>query len=243
MQSINNLKKVKTVFSSPFEYKHLEIKDASFVELEFGANLTGTVFIELKSTGTLDFIVNLAEKADILIHLLIVSDDLKIKINLNTVGIKSKLQFNLLTVTNNAQSVDVDLTATNRAKNSEIYTSGLAVATQQSYVRLNYIGQIENKMAKSKHFEKLKGFIKDNAKMELNPILEIKEFDVEAGHSAASGNINADTLFYLNSRGIDKNTAERIILNGFVEPFFNIIPDEKIQKKYLNELGDKLWTQ
>ncbi len=243
MQNIDNLKKVKTVFSSPFEFKHLEIKDASFIELEFDAILTGTVFIELKSTGTLDFIVNLAEKADILIHLFLVSDNLKAKINLNTVGIKSRLQFNLLTVTNNAQAVDVNLTATNRAKNSEIYTSGLAVATQQSYVRLNYIGQIENKMAKSKHFEKLKGFIKDNAKMELNPILEIKEFDVEAGHSAASGNINADTLFYLNSRGIDKNTAERIILNGFVEPFFNIIPDEKIQKKYLNELGDKLWNQ
>ncbi len=243
MQSINNLKKVKTVFSSPFEFKHLEIKDASFVELEFSANLTGTVFIELKSTGILDFIVNLAEKADILIHLFLISDNLKTKINLNTLGIKSKLQFYLLTVTNKTQSVDVDLTATNRAKNSEIYTSGLAVATQESYIRLNYIGQIENKMAKSKHFEKLKGFIKDNAKMELNPILEIKEFDVEAGHSAASGNINADTLFYLNSRGIDKNTAERIILNGFVEPFFKIIPDEKLKENYLKELSVKLWSQ
>lgn len=243
MQSIINLKKVKTVFSSSFEFKHLEIKDASFVELEFGANLTGTVFIELKSAGILDFNVNLAGKSDILIHLFIVSDNLKIKINLNTTGIKSKLQFNLLTVTNKTQSVDVDLTATNRAKNSEIYTSGLAVATQESYVRLNYIGQIENKMAKSKHFEKLKGFIKDNAKMELNPILEIKEFDVEAGHSAASGNINADVLFYLNSRGIDKNTAERIILYGFVEPFLKIIPDEKIQQNYLKQLSAKLWNQ
>ena len=243
MKSINNLEKIKTVFNSPFKFKHLVIKDASFVELEFGANLTGTVFIELKGAETLDFIVNLAEKADILIHLFLVSDNLKTKINLNATGIKSKLQFNLLTVTNKTQSVDVDLTATNRAKNSEIYTSGLAVATQESYVRLNYVGQIENKMAKSKHFEKLKGFIKDSAKMELNPILEIKEFDVEAGHSAASGNINTDTLFYLNSRGIDKNTAERIILNGFVEPFFNVIPDKKIQENYLKELSGKLWNR
>ena len=239
MQSIN--KKVKTVFNTSFAFKHLEIKDATFVELDFDANLTGTVFIKVESTGALDFIVNLAEKTDILIHLFLMSNNLKAKINLNTVvGLKSKLQFNLLTVANKTQSVDVDLTATNHAKNSEIYTSGLAVATQDSYVRLNYIGQIENKMAKSKHFEKLKGFIKDNAKMELNPILEIKEFDVEAGHSAASGNINADTLFYLNSRGIDKTTAERIILNGFVEPFFKIIPDKKIQEDYLIELSDKL---
>ncbi len=243
MQSINNLKKVKTVFNTSFEFKHLEIKDANFVELDFDANLTGTIFIKVESIGTLDFIVNLAEKTDILIHLFLMSDNLKAKINLNTVGIKSKLQFNLLTVANKTQSVDVDLTASNRAKNSEIYTSGLAVATQDSYVRLNYIGQIENKMAKSKHFEKLKGFIKDNAKMELNPILEIKEFDVEAGHSAASGNINADTLFYLNSRGIDKITAERIILNGFVEPFFKVIPDKKIQEDYLIKLSDKLWNQ
>ena len=242
MQKATSKKNLNIHFDSSLNFKHLEISDAGFVVLNFDRNTKGAVFVSLKSEGELDFNVNLAENVDVIVNLFLTSNNLKTKLNLKTNGVKSKLEFNLLSVTNEKQAIDVDLTATNLAKHSEIHTSGLAVATQNSYIRLNFVGQIENQMAKSKHFEKLKGFIKDNAKLELNPILEIKEFDVEAGHSAASGNINEDTLFYLNSRGIDKSTAERLILNGFIEPFFKIIPDEEIQKKYLKGLAEKLWS-
>ncbi len=57
------------------------------------------------------------------------------------------------------------------------------------------------------------------------PTLEIEANDVRASHGSTTSRINADQLFYLQSRGLDAVTARRMIVNGFVAPVLQRVPE------------------
>lgn len=59
----------------------------------------------------------------------------------------------------------------------------------------------------------------DEAKMgDDTPALEILERDVKAGHAATVGKVDEVMLFYLMSRGLSKKQAEKLLVDGFIEP-------------------------
>ena len=62
----------------------------------------------------------------------------------------------------------------------------------------------------------------------------IGENSTTAIHSSTIGNIDEDSLFYLMSRGIDYNTAVKLIVKGFIISNINIDEDKK--KDILNIL-------
>ena len=49
------------------------------------------------------------------------------------------------------------------------------------------------------------------------PKLEIENNDVKASHAATVGKIDEDQLFYLSSRGVDSEEAEKLIVEGFLK--------------------------
>ncbi len=66
------------------------------------------------------------------------------------------------------------------------------------------------------------------------PELEIYAEDVKCTHGATVGQLDNESLFYLRSRGIEKNAANRMLLRGFEEEVYNKIEDEKI-KQYIRQ--------
>ncbi len=50
------------------------------------------------------------------------------------------------------------------------------------------------------------------------PELEIYNDDVRCSHGSSTGQINEEALFYMQQRGIDKNDAIAMIINGFIQP-------------------------
>lgn len=59
----------------------------------------------------------------------------------------------------------------------------------------------------------------DDAKMgDDTPALEILEPDVKAGHAATIGKVDEQMLFYLMSRGLKRKQAEKLLIEGFIEP-------------------------
>ena len=59
----------------------------------------------------------------------------------------------------------------------------------------------------------------DEAKMgDDTPALEILERDVKAGHAATVGKVDEQMLFYLMSRGLARKQAEKLLIEGFVNP-------------------------
>lgn len=59
--------------------------------------------------------------------------------------------------------------------------------------------------------------LSENAKADSIPNLEIEANDVKCGHAASVGPVEAETLFYLMSRGIPEKEAERLIVFGFFQ--------------------------
>ena len=68
------------------------------------------------------------------------------------------------------------------------------------------------------------------------PTLEIEEDDVKAGHAGATGPIDKEQLFYLQSRGLAARQAEAIIAEGFLEQVISKISDMVIREKVMQEL-------
>ena len=58
--------------------------------------------------------------------------------------------------------------------------------------------------------------LSDQARSDANPILLIDENDVTAGHAASIGQVDPEDMYYLMSRGLDKATAERLVVRGFL---------------------------
>jgi Fe-S cluster assembly protein SufB/Fe-S cluster assembly protein SufD len=57
-----------------------------------------------------------------------------------------------------------------------------------------------------------------DAKSDSIPGLEIFTNDVKATHSASVAQIDEEQIFYLNTRCLSHSEAERVIVEGFLEP-------------------------
>ena len=71
-------------------------------------------------------------------------------------------------------------------------------------------------------------------KSTIKPNLLIDNFDIESSHSAYIGKFKDEVLFYLQSRGISKKVANRLLLNSFL--LFKD-SDEKIVEDFKKEIN------
>ncbi|ELZ46264.1 SufBD protein [Halorubrum distributum JCM 9100] len=60
--------------------------------------------------------------------------------------------------------------------------------------------------------------LSDDAEADASPKLIIHNHDTEASHSATVGQVDAEDLFYLESRSIDSRTARNMLVEGFFVP-------------------------
>ena len=66
--------------------------------------------------------------------------------------------------------------------------------------------------------------LSERAWAESVPDLEIENNDVRCSHASTVGPIDADQRFYLESRGVPSDVAERLILSGFFEDVISRLP-------------------
>ncbi len=84
----------------------------------------------------------------------------------------------------------------------------------------------------------------DEAKMgDDTPALEILEPDVKAGHAATIGKVDEQMVFYLMSRGLTRNQAERMIIEGFIGPVRQMLNAKRLTTNAkIQALDVKLWS-
>ena len=63
------------------------------------------------------------------------------------------------------------------------------------------------------------------------PIILCGEDDISAEHGSTIGKLSPEMLFYMNSRGIDQNTAERLLTRAKISAAAANIPDESIREE------------
>ena len=66
------------------------------------------------------------------------------------------------------------------------------------------------------------------------------EDDVEGNHSTASGKVDANSLFYIMSRGLSYKEAVKLIVKSNFNKIIQRIKDEETRKMVLDEIDRRL---
>jgi len=81
--------------------------------------------------------------------------------------------------------------------------------------------------------------LSDDARADSIPNLEIRANDVRCSHGATVAPLDEDEIFYLQSRGLERPEATKIIVDGFFEPILIRIPLESIQERLRDFIDHK----
>jgi len=84
--------------------------------------------------------------------------------------------------------------------------------------------------------------LSERAHADTLPGLEIEAHEVRCTHGATAGQIDADQVFYLMSRGLPYDLAEKLIVDGFFEPVMDRIPMESVRQEMQEFVSSKLET-
>jgi FeS assembly protein SufB len=114
--------------------------------------------------------------------------------------------------------------------NAETLVKG--VLTDESRVEFGGMIRIQPKAQQTASFLSAHTLLLGNrCRAEAIPGLEIGANDVRASHGATTGQIDQEQLFYLMTRGIAREEAQRIIVQGFFEPVLQRIPLESLRTR------------
>ena len=80
--------------------------------------------------------------------------------------------------------------------------------------------------------------LSEDAEVDSKPSLMIYADDVQCAHGATAGQIDAQTLFYLRSRGIGLETASRMLVQAFAREIVDTVRPETL-RNYLESLFDR----
>jgi Fe-S cluster assembly scaffold protein SufB len=115
------------------------------------------------------------------------------------------------------QKMDVNTEIVNASKGSAGILESKAVLSDNSVCMLKGFATIEEGATGSRSLVKESSLLMDNtARIESIPGMAIREDDVKATHSASTAPIDEENLFYLLSRGVDRNSAMKLMVDGFI---------------------------
>lgn len=172
-----------------------------------------------------------------------VSDVLNAKMHVDLVGEGAEVNLRAVAVSSDENDQTVDVLIIHKASNTSGTMTNIGIANKKGRIVLNGVEKIEKGMKNSNAFQTLKGIItSDDAYVEVNPILLIDEHDIKAGHGATIGKIEEEQLYYLQSRGLNKIEAEKLIINGFLQPVIDEIDDEPLRERFVNLVNSRIWS-
>ena len=74
--------------------------------------------------------------------------------------------------------------------------------------------------------------LSDNARINTKPVLEIYNEDVQCTHSATSGRLDEEKLFYIQSRGIRESDAMNILIQSFASELVEKIKNSQMKRTF-----------
>ncbi|MNJ56321.1 FeS cluster assembly protein SufD [compost metagenome] len=138
----------------------------------------------------------------------------------------------VIAIGSGSQKMNYTTRAVHFGKNSDSQMITRAVMREQATAIINGVTKIEHGATKANGEQTEKVLmLSPKARGDANPILLIDEDDVTAGHAASVGQVNPEQIYYLMSRGITKEEAERLIIYGFLAPVVADIPLEQLQQQ------------
>tara|TARA_X000000368_G_scaffold392909_1_gene358165 strand:- start:644 stop:1909 length:1266 start_codon:yes stop_codon:yes gene_type:complete len=150
-----------------------------------------------------------------------------LSVNLN--GQNAKCNINSLSISNDKQHVDNNIVVNHNSPNtfsSQFVKSILFDSSSGVFNGRTVVKEDAQKIIAHQTNKNL--LLSNTAKMNSNPQLEIYADDVKCSHGSTTGEIDDDSLFYIQSRGIPKSEAIKLIVNGFANEAIKDIPNQEV---------------
>ncbi len=108
-------------------------------------------------------------------------------------------------------------------------------------------GTYQGKIYVTKDAQKTDGYqlskalvLSENSAFNSKPELEIYADDVKCSHGSTTGNIDQNSIFYLMSRGLSKEQANKMLVEGFLNEAIETITEPNIQSLISKLFIDKI---
>ena len=148
---------------------------------------------------------------------------------------KSKNYINSIYYGKEDKVIDINYHVKNIGKKTESYINVEGALDDKS--KKNFKGTIDFiEGSTSSIGEEIENCIllSDTSKSRSLPMLLCHEEDVNGAHGVSSGKIDSDKLFYLMTRGFNKEEASKILVIASFNKIINNIKDEKTEKEILD---------
>lgn len=213
--AINDLK-INVTKSSDLEIE-IDLKEDS--KLNFNINVEENVILNLNiitkgKLGKIQYKYTLNENSVCNVFKFQNINSIKEMVIANLNGINADFEYNFKTISNNKETYDYHIfhnsknTISNIKNNAVCIDDGNVIYQVSSFVPKNITGCIVNQNNRIINLT--------NNKCEIKPNLYIDTSDVEASHSALIGKFSDEEMFYIQSRGIDYDSALKLLITGFL---------------------------
>ena len=159
----------------------------------------------------------------------------------NLIGDSSSVNARTVTVGRGKQTQNFTAKTVHVGLDTDGQISQRGVLSGKTTAIFNAIGEIDNGATRANAEQESRVLmLSGDARGDANPILLIDEDDVTAGHAASVGRVDDMQLYYLQSRGISKEEAERLVIHGFLAPVVSELPIETIKNQLTQLIEGKL---
>lgn len=156
-------------------------------------------------------------------------------------GRGSHASIKAVAVSSGRQVQGVNTSVTNYASHSVGHILQHGVILERGTLTFNGIGHIiKGAKGADAQQESRVLMLSDQARSDANPILLIDENEVTAGHAASIGQVDPEDMYYLMSRGLDRATAERLVIRGFLGAVITEIPIKSVRDEMIAVIDQKL---
>ncbi|HEL1118710.1 Fe-S cluster assembly protein SufD [Streptococcus equi] len=157
------------------------------------------------------------------------------------IGQGSQADVKVVAASSGRQVQGIDTRVTNYGKHTVGHILQHGVILERGTLTFNAIGHIiKGAKGADAQQESRVLMLSDQARSDANPILLIDENEVTAGHAASIGQVDPEDMYYLMSRGLDQETAERLVIRGFLGAVVAEIPVPSVRQDIVTALDDKL---
>ena len=261
---INSNNSENFILNNPKVFINIDSKS----RLEFIENHYGNKNSKYTSNNVLEIKIN--NQSDLKHYRLLEESENAIHTNTTRVYIDEKSKFKSFAFSKGAQMARYDLKVSMPHENSEVELNGLYCTSGKQHLdnyinldhiaphcisRINYKGILDGEShaifggtvlvregaIKTDSRQTDKNLVlSPKAEIDSKPSLFIYVDDVMAGHGATAGNIDERTVYYMRSRGLDLETASKMLISGFAMEIIDKVNIHELNnylvKTYINTL-------
>ncbi|MCK5883907.1 MAG: Fe-S cluster assembly protein SufB [Bacteriovoracaceae bacterium] len=143
------------------------------------------------------------------------------------IGDGSQGEFYSVALTNNKMQADTGTKMIHIGKNTKSTIISKGISAEESENNYRGLVKIMPSASGARNYSQCDSMlVGDKCSANTFPYLEMKNSTAIVEHEASTSKINADQLFYLQSRGIDPEKCISMIVNGFCSEVFKKLPLE-----------------